>query len=202
MSKITSKIALTNLISTKEKLLESKGFINFDQADLKEMTKKSAKVVEKHFRGRAMMELPTKEIDFFIWLKKNDPPVWNDLWKEEDQPYRVSLDFLHHFIQNGNGFPICDLINSDNYWFHSGHLKPKSFEKMNEIQQKLDDKGSLSFEEGLLIEIARGSIDLWHFCYRHKLPISVAKQKIEIMHRDDLLVHLRSRDDLVKYLDI
>jgi len=202
MSKITSKIALTNLISTKEKLLESKGFINFDQADLKEMTKKSAKVVEKHFQGRAMMELPTKEIDFFIWLKKNDPPVWNDLWKEEDQPYRVSLDFLHHFIQNGNGFPICDLINSDNYWFHSGHFKPKSFEKMNEIQQKLDDKESLSFEEGLLIEIARGSIDLWHFCYRYKLPISVAKQKIEIMHRDDLLVHLRSRDDLVKYLDI
>jgi hypothetical protein len=149
-----------------------------------------------------MMELPAEEIDFFIWLKENDLPVWDDLWKEEEEHYRVSLDFLHHFIQNGNGFPICDLIDVDNYWFHSRHLKPKALEKMDEIQEKLDGKGSLSFEEGILIEIARGSIDLWHFCYRYKLLISVAKKKIEIMHREDLLVHLSSREDLVKYLDV
>ena len=202
MSKSSQKDNLAKIIANKEKHLESEGFIKFNQADLKQIKKRDAQAIEKHFHGRAMMELPSEEIDFFVWLKENDPLVWDDLWKNEEEPYRVSLAFLHHFIGNGNGFPICDLIDVDNYWFHSQHIKPKALEKMDEIQQKLDSKRSLSFEEGILIEIARGSLDLWHFCYRYKLPLVVAKKKIETMHREDLLVHLNDRDDLVKYLDI
>lgn len=202
MSNKSTRSFLTKLIDSKEEQLQNNGYIQFDQNELKKIKKKDAQALENHFHGRAMMELPVEEIEFFSWLKKNDPPVWDDLWKNEEEPYRVSLDFLHHFIQNGNGFPICDLINVDNYWFHSRHIKPKAMEKMDEIQQKLDNKGSLSFEEGILIEIARGSIDLWHFCYRYKLPVLVAKNKIEVMHREDLLVHLKDREDLVKYLDV
>ena len=202
MSKNSKKHILETLMAKKEKQLESEGFITFDQADLKQIQKKDAQILEEHFRGRAMMELPKEEIHFFKWLKENDPPVWDDLWKNVEEPYRVSVDFLHHFVESGNGFPICDLIKVDNYWFHSRHIKPKALEKMDQIQEKLDDKRSLSFEEGILIEISRGSIDLWHFCYQYKLPISVAKKKIKVMHREDLLVHLSDRDDLIKYLDI
>jgi hypothetical protein len=196
------KSFIEDLIKNKEKQLVEEGYIKFDQNELGEINRHDAEVLEKHFHGRAMMELPKEEIDFFTWLRDNDPAVWDDLWKNEEEPYRVSLDFLHHFIEEGNGFPICDLIEADNYWFHSRHIKPKAMEKMAEIQEKLDNKGSLSFEEGLLVEIARGSIDLWHFCYRYKLPILVAKNKIEAMHKEDLLVHLKDREDLVKYLDV
>lgn len=202
MSKSLQKDNLAKFIATKEKQLESDGFIKFSQVDFAQMKKKDAQEIEKHFHGRAMMELPSEEMVFLKWLKENDPPVWDDLWKNEEKPYRVSIDFLHHFIKIGNGFPICDLIDIPNYWFHSRHIKPKAKEKMDEIRQKLDSKKSLSFEEGLLIEIARGSIDLWHFCHRYKLPLLVAKKKIEIMHREDLLVHLTDREDLVKYLDV
>jgi hypothetical protein len=202
MSKTIKKYNLNIIIASKEKQLDTKGYIQFSQTDLQAMTEKDAQKIEHHFHGRAMMALPIAEIKFIKWLQENDPAVWDDLWKDVEEPYRVSLDFLHHFIQNGNGFPICDLINVDNYWFHSKHIKPKALEKMEEIQQKLEGKHSLSFEEGILIEISRGSIDLWHFCYRYKLPISVAKKKIEVMHREDLLVHLKNREDLVKYLDI
>jgi len=202
MSSNNKKNDLKKLLTTKEKQLEADGFISFAHSELQKLTKKDAETFEKHFHGRAMMELPLVEIAFFNWLKENDRPVWDDLWKNVDEPYRVSLDFLHHFVEYGNGFPICDLIGVDNYWFHTRHIKPKAFERMEEIQQKLPKKEALSFEEGILIEIARGSIDLWHFCYRYKLPLSVAKRKIEIMHREDLLVHLRNREDLVKYLDI
>jgi hypothetical protein len=202
MSKTKQKNNIKNLIAAKEKQLDAEGYIQFSQADLKAMTKEDAIKIEEHFHGRAIMALPVEEIDFFKWLQENDPAVWDDLWKDVEKPYHISLDFLHHFILNGNGFPICDLINVDNYWFHSRHIKPKALEKMDEIQQKLEGKGSLSFEEGLLVEIARGSVDLWHFCYRYKLPLIVAKKKIEIMHRDDLLVHLKDREDLVKYLDV
>ena len=193
---------LIHLIDFLEEQLDSIGFIKFDQVELKKMNYKDAQLLEKHFHGRALMELPIEEIEFFNWLKTNDKPVWDDLWKNVDEPYRVSIDFLHHFIESGNGFPICDLLGVDNYWFHTRHIKPKAIEKMEEIQQNLEKKESLSFEEGILIEIARGSIDLWHFCYRYNLPLSGAKKKIEIMHRQDLLVHLRDREDLVKYLDI
>jgi hypothetical protein len=193
---------LENTISAKEKQLEVDGYIQFSSKDLLNMSVKEAQVLEAHFHGRAMMALPSEEIEFFKWLHENDPAVWDDLWKNEEEPYRVSVDFLHHFIQNGNGFPICDLINVDNYWFHSRHLKPKALEKMDEIQQKLNSKKSLSFEEGILVEIARGSLDLWHFCYRYNLPVYVAKRKIEEMHKEDLLVHLKDREDLVKYLDV
>jgi hypothetical protein len=202
MTNTNKKINLDKLTKAKENQLSSEGFIKFSDADLIIITTTDAEKIEKHFHGRAMMELPEGEILFFEWLKTNDPLVWDDLWKNEEETYRVSIDFLHHFVQYGNGFPICDLINVDNYWFHSRHIKPKALEKMDEIQKKIDRKGSLSFEEGLLIEIIRGSIDLWHFCYHYKLPLSVAKKKIEIMHRDDLLVHLKDREDLVKYLDV
>jgi hypothetical protein len=202
MSKTIKKYNLNIIIASKEKQLDTRGYIQFSQTDLRAMTEKDAQKIEHHFHGRAMMALPIAEIKFIKWLQENDPVVWDDLWKDVEEPYRVSLDFLHHFIQNGNGFPICDLIDVDNYWFHSKHIKPKALEKMEEIQQKLEGKHSLSFEEGILIEISRGSIDLWHFCYRYKLPISVAKKKIEVMHREDLLVHLKNREDLVKYLDI
>jgi hypothetical protein len=202
MSKTKQNNNIKNLIAAKEKQLDAKGYIQFSQTELQTMTKKDTEEIEENFHGRAMMALPKEEIDFFKWLQENDPAVWDDLWNDVEEPYRISLDFLHHFILNGNGFPICDLINVDNYWFHSRHIKPKAVEKMDEIQQKLEGKGSLSFEEGLLVEIARGSIDLWHFCYRYKLPLIVAKKKIEIMHRDDLLVHLKDREDLVKYLDV
>ena len=202
MAKTLNENNLTNLIEKKEKQLTKDGYIKFTQGELKNLKNKDAEALEKHFHGRAMMELPDEEIDFFIWLREHDPPVWDDLWKNAKESYCVSLDFLHHFISEGNGFPICDLVNVDNYWFHSKHIKPKAKEKMDEIRQKLEKKGSLSFEEGLLVEIARGSIDLWHFCYRYKLPILVAKNKIEAMHREDLLVHLKDREDLVKYLDV
>jgi hypothetical protein len=202
MSENSQKNKLAKLITKKEKQFEADGFIKFDQAELNQINKKDVQAIENHFHGRAMMELPSEEIDFFIWLKDNDPLVWDDLWKNDEEPYRVSIDFLHHFIKKGNGFPICDLINVDNYWFHSQHIKPKAVEKIDEIRQKLDSKKSLSFEEGILIEIARRSLDLWHFCHRYKLPLVVAKKKIEIMHREDLLTHLKDREDLVKYLDI
>ena len=133
MSKSLQNINLTKLIADKEKQLESDNFLKFNQADLKYMKKKDAQAIEKHFHGRAMMELPSEEIAFFVWLKENDPSVWDDLWKNEEKPYRVSIDFLHHFIKNGNGFPICDLIDVPNYWFHSRHIKHKAKEKMDEI---------------------------------------------------------------------
>lgn len=202
MASTTSKSSLRSLIEQKQKFFEKHGYIRFYKKDLSDLSKADSQKIEKHFHGKAMMQLPESEIKFFEWLREKDPPVWSDLWDDEDEPYRVSIDFLHHFVEGENGFPICDLIDENNYWFTTRHIKPKGAEKSGEISRKLKQKETLSFEEGLLIEISRGSIDIWHFCYKYNLPVSFAKKKIEVMHRDDILVHLSDREDLVKYLDV
>lgn len=194
--------SLKVLIDLKERMLKEDGYISFTTAELNKFDKKTAEKMISHFHGRAMIALPEDEIMFFEWLKKNDRPVWNDLWEGEDAFYRISIDFLHHFLKYGNGFPICDLINEDNYWFCIRHIKPKGIELMEQIGKKVNNNQSLTFAEAFLLEVFRGSIDLWHFCYRNKIPLKTGKSRIDDMHLDDLLVHLPAREDLVKYLDI
>jgi hypothetical protein len=198
----SKNVNVEELIKAKEQQLTSRDYLDFSEEEFASMTEQEASKIESHFHGHAMMMLPETEIAFFVWLKKNDPPVWDDLWKDVEKPYHVSIDFLHHFLKNNNGFPICDLVNEDNYWFTAPHLKPKGIQKIEEISDKISNNESLSFEEAFLTEIVRGSIDLWHFCYQYKVPVKVAKEKVDAMHRDDILVHLSDREDLIKYLDI
>jgi len=202
MGTAKQKTYISKLIESKEKMLESGNCFQFSIDELSKLDKIKAKQFEEHFHGRAMMKLPEDEILFFEWLKENDQSVWNDLWGDGDQTYCISIDFLHHFIKFSNGFPICDLVDVDNYWFTGRHIKPKGLEKMEDIGVKVNEGHTLSFEEAFLVEIFRGSIDLWHFCYRYKVPVKMAKERIDDMHRDDLIVHLTDRDDLVKYLDV
>jgi hypothetical protein len=196
------KLFVSNLIDAKATMLESASHLNFSSEELSRLDSMSAKNIEEHFHGRAMMALPDDEVLFFDWLKENDRPVWDDLWGDEDLPYRISIDFLHHFIKHHNGFPICDLIDVDNYWFTGRHIKPKGMEKMETIGKRVNNGETLSFEEAFLVEVFRGSTDLWHFCYRYKVPVEVGKKRIDDLHHDDLLVHLTDREDLFKYLDV
>jgi len=193
---------LTDLLKEKENQFKTTGCLQFSQEELDQLNEKDAQSLENHFRGHTMMILPDSEIKFFEWLKEMDYAVWNDLWNEQENSYLVSIDFLHHFLQNQNGFPICDLIEQENFWFSVKHIKPRGRELFESIKEKLERDVKFTFEEALLYEIALGSIDIWHFCYRYKYPIQDAKQKVLQMHQDDLLVHLGNREDLVGYLDI
>lgn len=193
---------LRELLIKKETQLNKDGYLVFDKTELQNMSGGTAEKVISHFHGVALMQIPREEIGFFKWLKKEDPAVWDDLWANEENPYIVSIDLLKHFISDANGFPICDLIDEPNYWFSSGHLKPKGREKFPQIEQKIQDNKNLTFVETLLVEVMEASIDIWHFCYKYKYPVSKAKNIVRIMHRDDLLVHLSQADDLTKYLDI
>jgi hypothetical protein len=193
---------LENIIRDKENQISVQGYLQFTRDELDKLSEDQARALENHFHGRALMILPESEVEFFEWLKEMDLAVWNDLWQITEDVYRVSIDFLHHFLRNKNGFPICDLIEQENFWFSEKHLKSRSNEVFKRMEEKIQNKAKFTFEEALLYEIAQGAIDIWHFCYRYKYPISIAKQKVQVMHRDDLLVHLGKREDLVGYLDI
>jgi hypothetical protein len=193
---------LEELIKKKEEQLLTADYIEFSEEELNSLCKADARKIESYFHGHTLMKLPEFERKFFEWVRKIDLPVWEDLWDEEDDPYFVSIDFLHHFVDHGNGFPICDLVDVENYWFTERHIKPKGIAKFELIDQKIQEKRPLTVIEALLCEIIKSSIDIWHFCYRYNIPLSNAKKEVLIMHKDDLLVHLTNRDDLVKYLDI
>ena len=193
---------LRELLIKKEIQLKKDGYLVFNKTELQNMSGGTVEKVINHFHGVALMQMPREEIEFFKWLKKEDPAVWNDLWAHEKNPYIISIDLLKHFISEANGFPICDLINEPNYWFSSGHLKPKGTGKFPKIEQKIQDNKNLTFVEALLVEVMQASIDIWHFCYKYKYSVGREKNIVRLMHRDDLLVHLSQADDLTKYLDI
>ncbi len=189
------------LVARKNAQYQEFGLLQFTEEELAGLTDRDVSALKKFFQGYALMKLPDIEIAFFEWLKLNDRQVWDDLWDEAEKPYLVSIDLLEHFIHSGNGFPICDLVTANNYWFSLRMIKPKGAELFPTIEKKLDENQKLTFEEALLIEITQGSIDLWHFCYRYRISLSYAKKKIEEMQREDILVHLSQREDLVKYID-
>jgi hypothetical protein len=192
---------INKLIEIKRKEHAEVGFIHFDDKEITELNQESIIQIEEAFKGFGILRLPPNEILFFEWLKENDSEVWNDLWDDGDEPYHISVDFLHHFSKDENGFPICDLENTDNYWFSVRHIKPKGKQNFETINLKLRSGQQLTLEELLLYEIVQNSIDIWHFCYRYKINLDKAKNLVAEMHKNDILVHLTNRDDLIKYID-
>ena len=199
---VLSSETMNELLKAKELQLHNDGYIHFNAGELEGLSSTAVDQIKQHFHGVALMMLPDTEKSFFAWLKENDRPVWDDLWGNEERLYLVSIDLLHHFTHEGNGFPICDLVDEDNYWFHSKHIKNKGYERLETLAKQTSYNSNLPFEEVLLLDIIQNSIDIWHFCYKYSFPLQTAKRKVDEMHRSDLLVHLPNREDLVKYLDV
>jgi hypothetical protein len=193
---------LRELLIEKEKQLHEKGYLVFTETELTNMSLDLANKLKEHFHGIALMQLPDEEIAFFEWLKSEDIAVWNDLWANEEDPNMVSIDLLPYFIGEAIGFPICDLIDEPNYWFAPKHIKPKGTENFSVIEKKISANKNLTVDEALLVEVSQAPVDLWHFCYQYNYPVKKAKNIVRIMHRDDVLVHLAEREDLVKYIEI
>ncbi len=99
----------------KEETKEKK-YIKFPEELFISLTLPQAKLIAKKFGSNTLIMLPEKEINFFNWLKEEDPEVWNDLWSENtiDEPYTIAIGFLPMLLEQKRGFPICDLLKCDN----------------------------------------------------------------------------------------
>ncbi|MBD3224135.1 MAG: hypothetical protein GF313_05360 [Caldithrix sp.] len=193
---------LKELLKQKDQQLKQNNYIEFNDRDIRKMRQDEARHVIEYFSGYTMMKLPPSEVEFFEWLKEADPPVWEDLWSDVEDIYKVSIDFLSQFIGEQNGFPICDLIDQPNYWFTNRHIKPKGIERLEEATEKIQAGQKLQIVDLILYELSIAPIDVWHFCYRHNLPVFRVKQTIDDMVSEGWLVHLTDREDLAKYIDI
>lgn len=114
-------------------------YVVFPEELLSALTEDLTKMLADDFGSRSLMRLPKAEIEYFEWLRREDPEIWEDLWElDEDNgdPYVVSMKFLPVIMQKTRGFPICDLVNHDNYYFTEEHMVDKESKIMLESVQK------------------------------------------------------------------
>jgi len=195
-------MSVEQIIEQKEAQLKKQTYIVFSDAEIQELRMNEVRHIVAHFGGHTLMRLPQKEINFFEWLKKEDPSVWDDLWAGEENMYQVSVDLLPQFLREKNGFPICDLEQEDNYYFTDRHIKPAGKEQLQLILEKTERNEKLKVDELLLFELQIAPIDIWHFAYRYGLPLKRLKEVISDMVYKGWIVHLTDREDLLKYIDV
>ena len=147
--------------------------------------------------------LPYKEIIFFEWLKINDEVIWNDLWKiNQDEPYIVSISFLPQLLNKSRGFPICDLQLNDNYYFNSLHIiNEESKAMLDAAKTRFTDNKLIDTAQLLAIEISMAPIDIWRFCFNHKIPIEDGKLAVASLVEDNILLHLKTAEEISEFIE-
>lgn len=196
-----------------EKLAKGKNYIVLPEELLAKMTEQHALIIRDYLHTVQMIKLPKSEIQFFEWLKENDPDVWKDLWEldndnisdiNSENSYLISKTFLPALLRkDGRGFPICDLVNVDNYYF-SLHQLPDDESKIfiESAKERFINRDNLTISQLLALEISMGAIDIWHFAYKHKIDLNQAKKAVSDMVDDGVLVHLTESEHLIPFLHL
>lgn len=147
-----------------------------------EMHALSAEQVQEliaRFGGNTLIRLPEREQQFFEWLRQNDPPVWEDLWGGEEEPYVVSISYLGDLIPKRRGFLICDLAEQQNFIFSEHNITHDEGKLM--VDAALDvvaAKGRLTMDQAFMVEVWRAPIDIWRFTYMYGVALSEAKRMV------------------------
>lgn len=180
-------------------------WITFGEDVFESLTPQQAIEVVRNLDHNSMMMLPTREIEFFEWIKVVDYAVWEDLWGDEQvPPYVVSLSFLPLLVyqSNFNGFPICDLMHNDNFYFNIAMMDADhSKEVLEAARERFKSNQKLDLHQLLALEIAFNGIDIWHFAYKYGIDVEVAKLAAEVLIQDSALKHYKKHDEISNFLD-
>lgn len=178
--------------------------LNLSDEQIASMDLITAEAIKNKYHGKLMLKLPNGEVQFFEWLKENDPDVWKDLWEDTpDKEYIVSIDFLPYLIRHKTGFPICDLINNENCYFVPLHINSRESEMLSDtLKVRLNNKEPLTPAQLLLLEISLHPIDIWHFAYKYKLDLEKAKNAVRQLVDDETIVHFKDAEHLANFIEI
>jgi len=186
-----------------QRLKENK-YIHFTVEEFDLLDKNIISEILNEFSGKFLFRLPETEITFFEWLKENDFEVWNDIWNDGiAENYIVSIDLLPVIMNlDGRGFPICDLQTVDNYYFSIENMADKESKILIEASQELfKNNKSLTVSQLLALEISLAPIDIWHFAYRHKINLKTAKEAVQLLVADEVLVHLKEAEYISPFIN-
>lgn len=191
---------MTLLEDIERRIQSSPHSLKLSDAEIDALSEDDISALIAQHGSTVLMHLNDRERTFFDWVKEEDPDVWNDLWAD-DEDQLVTLAFLKNLGKRGNGFPICELETTDNYYFTIRHIKPDGIEALYGILDKVESGAELSIAEALMFELLSHPIDIWHFCYKYGIPLSKGKATVGELEKHDWLIHLTARADIIKYID-
>ena len=163
-----------------------------------------AVLIVQHFGANLLMKLPAKEIVFFDWLKQEHNAVWLDLWGNDDEEslYHVSISFLPLMLDPVRGYPICDLMSLENFYFTPEHLVGEDIKfYLEAVKERFLKKETLTIAQLLALEISMAPIDIWRFSYHHGLDMNSVLAAIKHLKEDRMLMHFGKAEDLADYVE-
>ena len=196
------------IIDACNKSIKNKKFIHLTEDEFFLLNDKIIATILNDFAGKYLIRLPENEIRFFEWLKINDYNVWHDIWINDavennfDEIYLVSINLLPVFMNlDGRGLPICDLQNTENYFFTMAHMVDEESKLMIAATQELfKNQQPLTIAQMLALEISLDPIDIWHFAYKHKIDLEQAKEAVKTLVADNALVHLKEAEYIAPFI--
>ena len=164
----------------------------------------SAQFISDFFNHKKLIRLPESEIRFFEWLKENDLKIWNDLWLDESvEPYIVSITFLPLLTDKTIGFPICDLVENDNYYFTAEHIRDEEANMfLDSIRARFLRKDEITLQQALLLRISLFPTDIWHFAYNFNMDLNAVKKAVHELINDKMLIHLTETGHLAPFVQV
>lgn len=192
----------TQAFATLKERFEQEGnapvtFNELTEEELTSLSKEQADELIELFGYNTMIRLPERERTFFDWLQENDKSVWEDLWDEDDErKYYVSMAHLGSFLPGQRGFPICDLVDQENFYFTSDDITENDGKIF--VENALDvisDRGQLSMDQAFAVEVWRGPIDQWRFAWMYNVPLSEVKKMVRWLITEGVLTVPKQRPE-------
>ena len=181
----------------------SRGILTFEEDIFSTLTVDDAKHIISQIGTAHMMRLPKKEIVFFEWIKEHHPLVWNDLWGNDDDEYRytVGLEFLPLMLDPVRGFPICDLLTHENYYFVADHLIGEEISfYLDAVKDRYVKQESVTVAQLFVLEISMAPIDVWRFSYHHRIELDRVMKAVNDLKEEGMLLHLQKAEDLADFV--
>jgi len=182
---------------------ESRGIITFDEEIFSALTPDDAKLIISQIGSTHLLKLPQKEIAFFEWLKEIHPLVWKDLWGSDDSEheYTVGMDLLPLMLDPVRGFPICDLITQENFFFVPDHLIGEEISfYLEAVKERYLKQETVTVAQLLVLEISMAPIDAWRFSYHHRIEFDRVMKAIQDLKEEGMLLHLGKAEDLADFI--
>ena len=174
--------------------------LRLTEDELKALTSEDVDAVIEFFHKQAMLALPPNDVLFFEWLKANDPVIWHELW--DDSGYTVSIAFLRSFAADGHGFPIGDLIDNPNYYFHKDFIVDIGKENLvKDIMEKVRNEEHLTMDNIFLLEIWIHPTDIWRFAFKYGYALNEVKDMIQRLVDQGIILHLKNREEIADFIE-
>lgn len=197
------QLTIAKLIELIDNQSAENNFIEFSEDVFHSLNLEQAKFLADKYGSTHLIRLPQREIKFFEWLYENDLNIWKDLWdNSEEQPYIVGFSFLPLLLDKMRGYPICDLLDNDNYYFTSSHIVDKESEILLEsVKTRFLNNEELTTAQLLILQISISPTDIWHFAYNYHIDLNEAKKAVDELVQDNALVHLKEAEHLAPFID-